>query len=229
MHGIALALLADDLRSTPAYAPGARFWCVLLASLLAATAPSATALCLQDSEGGCGTFRHDIVVEIHDGDCPEGARLCIIDIDGSLANAPNDALLNLTVRNLSSSAITVELRTLGRFSDADTSDGERRHASTLLASLEVPASESRSAHDIRVDGDISHVRLQGMTADGRQAEVDHELLNVRIFAMGPGEPEPAGPQDDEVDAVDGKDASAAPAALLLMAVLGALLVARKSK
>jgi hypothetical protein len=226
MHGIALALLADDLRSTPAYAPGARFWCVLLASLLAATAPSATALCLQDSEGGCGTFRHDIVVEIHDGDCPEGARLCIIDVDGSLANAPNDALLNLTVRNLSSSAVTVELRTLARFSDADASE---RRASVLLASLEVPAGASRSAHDIEVDGDVSHVRLQGMTADGRQAEVDHELLNVRIFAMQPGEPEPAGPQDDEVDAVDGKDASAAPAVLLLMAVLGALLVARKSK
>jgi hypothetical protein len=226
MHGIALALLADDLRSTPAYAPGARFWCVLLASLLAATAPSATALCLQDSEGGCGTFRHDIVVEIHDGDCPEGARLCIIDVDGSLANAPNDALLNLTVRNLSSSAVTVELRTLARFSDADASE---RRASVLLASLEVPAGASRSAHDIEVDGDVSHVRLQGMTADGRQAEVDHELLNVRIFAMQPGEPEPAGPQDDEVDAVDGKDASAATAVLLLMAVLGALLVARKSK
>jgi hypothetical protein len=226
MHGIALALLADDLRSTPAYAPGARFWCVLLASLLAATAPSATALCLQDSEGGCGTFRHDIVVEIHDGDCPEGARLCIIDVDGSLANAPNDALLNLTVRNLSSSAVTVELRTLARFSDADASE---RRASVLLASLEVPAGASRSAHDIEVDGDVSHVRLQGMTADGRQAEVDHELLNVRLFAMQPGEPEPAGPQDDEVDAVDGKDASAAPAVLLLMAVLGALLVARKSK
>jgi hypothetical protein len=95
--------------------------------------------------------------------------------------------------------------------------------------LEVPAGASRSSHDIEVDGDVSHVRLQGMTADGRQAEVDHELLNVRIFAMQPGEPEPAGPQDDEVDAVDGKDASAAPAVLLLMAVLGALLVARKSK
>ena len=206
----------------------------LLAGLLAVTAQPAQAICAVDAEGGCSRLSHSLDLDVG-GDCPEDASLCIIDLDGNLSQSPNDADYDLVVRNTAGSAITLELHAIGFFNQ-ETGEAElQRHASRLLASVEVAAGETARIEDVDVPGNVSLIRVQAMSADGRQAEVDQELLNLRIMMMQPGDgpvddgsgQEPAGDLDDGAAQDSGKDAPALPLALLVLGCLAAVLAVRR--
>jgi hypothetical protein len=199
----------------------------LLAGLLAVTAPTAQALCAVDEEGGCDRLRHMVVLDVDDA-CPDGKAVCIVAQNESLAGAPNDADWAFRVHNGGSSAITLELFAIGFYDE----DGEPvtgdRIAAQKLATLQVAAGQDlETDFATLVPGNVSHVRVQVLTADGQQAEQDAELSNYRIFMMQPGEAgeEPQGNLDDDVPAEgEGKDAPA-PTFALLVGALAALAVA----
>ena len=200
----------------------------LLAGLLAVAAPSAQAICAVDAEGGCSALPHSLDLVVADG-CPADEPLCILDQDGNLSGAPNGSEWDIVVRNSLGSAVTLEVFAIG-FYDPETGEpvtGDRV-AAQLLGSLDIPAGGSASLDDVYVPGNVSHVRLQAMSADGKEGEVDAELSNIRIMMMQPGDgPVDEDPQGEEVPAgedqpqPEGKDAPA-PGFLLAVLALGAL-------
>lgn len=208
----------------------------LLAGLLAVTAPPASALCAVDDEGGCSRLRHMAILDIDDA-CPQSATLCLAAQDESLSGAPNEADWAFRIHNGASSAITLELFAIG-FYDPETGEAHvGRLAAQKLATIEVPAGQDlETDFDTLVPGNVSHVRVQVLSAAGGQDEVDAELSNVRIMMMQPGDGavddgsgEPAGNLDDApADAEgDSKDTPALPLALLALGCLAAVLVARR--
>ncbi|MFA5944132.1 MAG: hypothetical protein WC876_06675 [Candidatus Thermoplasmatota archaeon] len=213
------------------------FAIALLAGLLAATAPSAQALCAADEEGGCSRLRHMVVLDIDDS-CPEGASLCLVPQNESLSGAPNEADWAFRIHNGASSAITIELHAIG-FYDPETGEPRvDRLASQTLATIDVPAGQDLETDFATfVPGNVSHVRVQVLSSAGAEAEVDAELSNIRIMMMQPGDGsvddgsgEPSGNLDDDVPAGAGdasKDTSALPLALLVIGCLAAVLVARR--
>lgn len=215
------------------------FAIALLAGLLAVTAPNASALCAVDEEGGCSRLRHMVVLDIQDA-CPDGASLCLVAQNESLAGAPNEADWAFRIHNGASSAITLELHAIG-FYDPQTGEARLdRLASQKLATIEVPAGQDlETDFDTVVPGNVSHVRVQVLADQHREAEVDAELSNVRIMMMQPGDgpvdedtPEPQGNLDDHAPGAEDEDAKDAPAlslALLVVGCLVAVLVARRLK
>lgn len=199
----------------------------LLAGLLALTAPTAQALCAVDEEGGCDRLRHMVVLDVDDA-CPDGKALCLVAQNESLAGAPNDADWAFRIHNGGSSAITLELFAIGFYDENGEPVTGDRIAAQKLATLQVAAGEHlETDFATLVPGNVSHVRVQVLSADGQQAEQDAELSNYRIFMMQPGEggEEPQGNLDDDVPAEDeGKDAPA-PTFVLLVLALAALAVA----
>lgn len=199
----------------------------LLAGLLAVAAPTAQALCAVDEEGGCDRLRHMVVLDIDDA-CPDGAALCLVAQNESLSGAPNDADWAFRIHNGGSSTITLELFAIGFYDENGEPVTGDRIAAQKLATLEVLAGQHlETDFATLVPGNVSHVRVQILSADGHEAEQDAELSNYRIFMMQPGEAgeEPQGNLDDDAPADDeGKDASA-PSALLLVLALGCLAVA----
>lgn len=201
----------------------------LLAGLLAVSAPSAQALCAVDEEGGCDSLRHMVVLDVDDA-CPDGASLCLVPQNESLEGAPNDADWAFRVHNGGSSAITLELFAIGFYDENGEPVTGDRLAAQKLGTIEVPAGEDlETDFSTVVPGNVSHVRVQVLSAAGGQAEKDAELANYRIMMMQPGEAgeEPAGNLDDgapQDDDADGKDAPA-PGFLLLVLALGALAMA----
>lgn len=202
----------------------------LLAGLLAVTVPPASALCVADDEGGCSRMRHMVVLDIDDT-CPESARLCIVAQNESFSGAPNEADWAFRLHNGASSAITLELFAIG-FYDPETGEARvDRVAAQKLATIQIPAGEDlETGFDTVIPGNVSHVRVQVLSAAGSEAELEAELSNVRIMMMQPGDGmvddgsgEPA-PADDEADK---KDTPALPLALLVLGCLAAVLVARR--
>lgn len=205
----------------------------LLAGLLAAAAPTAQALCAVDEEGGCSRIQHFIDLEVA-GECPDSAQLCIIDRDGNLSTAPNDADWDITLRNAAGSAFTFELYAIGFYDENGEPVTGDRVAAQLLTTIEVPDGQSVFLDDVGIPANVSHVRVQALAEDERQAEQDAELANYRIMMMQPGDgPVDEGQQgnlDDDVPAdEDSKDAPALPLAVLVLACIGAVLVARRVK
>ncbi|MEA3165196.1 MAG: hypothetical protein QOJ26_40 [Thermoplasmata archaeon] len=208
----------------------------LLAGLLAATAPSASALCMADAEGGCGRLQNALDLDI-DTDCADGAPLCVIDRNETLAG-PNESDWDIVVHNHGSSAITLEFRAIG-FYDKDGEPVVDRTASQLLASLDVPAGQNSSVSDVYVPGNVSHVRVQALAQDpDREAELDAQLSNIRIMMMQPGDgpvddgagQEPASDLDDHAPAAgSSKDSPALALPLLAVGCLVAVLAARRLK
>lgn len=201
---------------------------LLAGLLLAVAAPHASAICAVDEEGGCDRLRHMLVVDIDDS-CADGAALCLVAQNESLSGAPNDADWAFRVHNGASSAITLELYAIGFYNE----DGEPvtgdRVAAQLLATVQVPAGETvETDFATHVAANVSHVRVQALSAAGHQAEADGELSNIRIMMMTPGESgeEPQGNLDDDVP-VEEDEAKDAPAPTFLMMVLalGAIAVA----
>ncbi|MHB1261372.1 MAG: hypothetical protein ACYC2H_06620 [Thermoplasmatota archaeon] len=212
------------------------FAIALLAGLLAATAPSAQALCAVDDEGGCSRLRHMLVLDIQDT-CPEGARLCVVAQNDSLDGAPNESDWAFRIHNGASSAITLELFAIG-FYDPETGEARvDRVAAQELATIEVPAGQDlETDFATYVPGNVSHIRVQVLADQDREAELDAELSNIRIMMMQPGDGavddgsgEPAANLDDvPADAEgDSKDTPALPLALLVIGCLAAVLVARR--
>lgn len=199
----------------------------LLAGLLAVTAPPAQALCAVDAEGGCDRLRHLVVLDLDDA-CPDGKALCIVAQNESLAGAPNDADWAFRIHNGGSSAITLELFAIGFYDENGEPVTGDRVAAQKLATLQVPAGQDlETDFATLVPANVSHVRVQALSADGQQAEQDAELSNYRIFMMQPGEAgeEPQGNLDDDAPAdAEGKDAPAASALVLVLA-LGCLALA----
>lgn len=213
----------------------------LLAGLLAVAAPTAQALCAVDEEGGCSRLRHTLVIDVDDA-CPDGASLCLVARNESLAGAPNEADWAFRIHNGGTSAITLELHAIG-FYDPETGEPRLdRVASQKLATIEVPAGEDlETDFDTYVPGNVSHVRVQVLADGEREAEVDAELTNVRIMMMQPGDgpvddglgEEPAGNLDDpapDSDAEAGsKESPGLPLVLLVVGCLAAVLLARRLK
>jgi hypothetical protein len=206
----------------------------LFAGLLAVAAPTAQALCAVDEEGGCSRLRHMVVPDIDDA-CPPGAALCLVAQNESFSGAPNEADWAFRIHNGASSAITLELFAIG-FYDPETGEAHvDRVAAQKLVALEVPAGEDlETDFDTVVPGNVSHVRVQVLSAAGSEAELDAELSNVRIMMMEPGDGivdegsgEPAGNLDDDPADADKKDTPALPLALLVLGCLAAVLVARR--
>jgi hypothetical protein len=215
------------------------FAIALLAGLLAVTAPNATALCIEDSEGGCTAGTYSFTLDIAE-DCPEDAPLCVIDADGNLSQAPNSALWNLTIRNHASSDVTFEVFAISFTDDAVADDGTRaRTRSLLLGTIDVAAGETVRLDEVEVNETVAAVRLQALTDDERQAELDQDVMNFQILAVGGiVDEEPQGNLDDDVpadgeedsDADSGsKDSPGLPLALLVLGCLGAVLAARRLK
>jgi hypothetical protein len=210
----------------------------LLAGLLAVATPTAQALCAVDEEGGCSRLRHMVVIDIDDG-CPEHAAICLVAQNESLAGAPNDADWAFRIHNGASSAITLELHAIG-FYDPETGEPRlERVASQKLATIEVPAGQDvETDFDTLVPGNVSHVRVQILSADGAHAEQDAELSNFRILMMQPGDgpvddssgEEPAGNLDDDAPAEESsKESPGLPLALLVAGCIVAVLAARRMK
>jgi hypothetical protein len=204
----------------------------LLAGLLAVAAPTAQALCAVDEEGGCSRLQHFVHLEVSE-DCPAEALLCLVDRDGNFSSGPNDADWDVTVRNPTGSAITLELFAFGRYDDDGMPVRDERVAPRLLGTIEVPAGGSATLDDVQVPADVAYLRAQALTPDGRQAETEAELANFRIMMMQPGD-DPLGGGSGQEPAGDGdaapeskKDAPALPLVLLALGVVGALLVARR--
>ncbi|HUR25106.1 MAG TPA: hypothetical protein VM327_03715 [Candidatus Thermoplasmatota archaeon] len=221
------------------------FAIALLAGLLAATAPSAQALCAVDDQGGCSRLRHMLVLDVQDV-CPDAASLCVAAQNESLDGAPNESDWAFRIHNGGSSAITVELHAIG-FYDPETGEPRLdRTASQKLAAVEVPAGQDfETDFATYVPGNVSHVRIQVLSSAGGEAEMDAELSNVRIMMMQPGEGpvddgagEPAGNLDDHAPDADAdnaavdsgsKDSPGLPLALLIAGCLAAVLLARRLK
>lgn len=209
----------------------------LLAGLLAVTAPPASALCVDDGDGGCSRLHHDLDLQVSEG-CPADEPLCILDPDGTLQDSPNDADYRIVVHNGASSAVTVELLAIRFYDDMTTPDRDEsaeRIGAVLLGRLEVPAGGSAELEEVDVPGNVSHVRVQALAADGREAEVDQELSAIRTLAFGDG-PADSGMADDGGETADevgmpqppaDKDAPALPLVLLVAGVAAALAVARR--
>ena len=209
----------------------------LLAGLLAVSVPSTQALCAVDEEGGCSRLRHMLVLDVDDS-CADGAALCLIAQNESLDGAPNEADWAFRIHNGASSAITVELFAIG-FYDPDTGEPHLdRIASQKLAAVEVPAGQDlETDFATYVPGNVSNVRVQVLSSDGSEAELDAELSNIRIMMMQPGDDgvvdeggqEPAGNLDDEAPAGadEKKDTPAVPLALLVLGCLAAVVAARR--
>jgi hypothetical protein len=212
----------------------------LLAGLLAVTAaPTASALCAVDEEGGCSRLRHLLVLDIDDA-CPDGAALCIVAQNESLDGAPNEADWAFRIHNGASSAITLELHAIGFF-DPETGEPRLdRVASQKLATVEVPAGQDvETDFATTVPGNVSHVRVQVLSTDSKEAELDAELSNIRIMMMqpvdGPMGDDPAdsgddlGQHDEGAGATAGKESPSLPLALLVLGCVAAVLVARRLK
>ena len=212
------------------------FAIALLAGLLAVTAPPASALCIEDGEGGCTAGTYSFAIDVRQDDCPESATLCVADADGNLSQAPNSALWNLAIRNHASSGVTFEVHAIGHTDDAVADDGSvERRRSFLLGTIVVPAGETVRLDQVEVNETVSLVRLQAMSEDGRQGELDQDVMNFQILAVGgPVDEEPQGNLDDEgpedEDADSGsKDSPGLPLALLVIGCLAAVLLARRLK
>jgi len=208
----------------------------LLAGLLAVTAPPASALCIEDSEGGCTAGTYSFTIDIEE-DCPEDALLCVIDADGNLSQAPNAALWNLTIRNHASADVTFEVFAISFTDDAVADDGTRaRTRSVLLGTIDVPAGETARLDEVEVNETVAAVRLQALTDDERQAELDQDVMNFQILAVGGMvDEEPQGnldddvPEDGDAESAGSKDSPGLPLALLVLGCLGAVLAARRLK
>ena len=211
----------------------------LLAGLLAVTAPPASALCVEDGEGGCTAGTYSFTLDILEEGCPDAnATLCVVDADGNLSQAPNAALWNLTIRNQASSGVTFEVFAIAYTDDPVSDDGAReRTRSVLLATIEVPAGETVRLDEVEVNQTIAAVRLQALTEDERQAELDQDVMNFQILAVGgivDEEPqEPQGTLDDHApdsgaEADSGsKDSPGLPLVLLVIGCLAAVLAVRR--
>jgi hypothetical protein len=212
---------------------------LLLAGLLmAVAAPHAAALCAVDEEGGCSRLRHTVVLDIED-DC-EAADLCLVAGNDSLDGAPNEADWSFVLRNHGTSAITLEVFAIG-FYDPETGEAVKdRVAAQKLATIEVAAGEELTTDFVHtIPGNVSHVRIQALSAAGAQAELEAELSNVRIMMMQPGDgpvddgsgEEPAGNLDDHAPGSgaesDGKESPGLPLTLLVVVCIAAVLLARR--
>lgn len=206
----------------------------LLAGLLAVTAPPASALCMEDAEGGCTAGTYPFTIDIKDVACPDANALCVVDADGNLSQAPNSALWNLTIRNHATSAVTFQLFATS-FSDDPISDGgtRERTRSVLLGAIEVPAGQTVRLDEVKVNETIASVRLQALSADQRQGELDQDVMTFQILAVGgapePGEEQPGNLDDHAPADADSKDSPGLPLALLVLGCLGAVLLARRMK
>jgi hypothetical protein len=217
------------------------FAIALLAGLLAVTAPPASALCVEDGEGGCTAGTYSFTIDLDEEGCADAnATLCVVDADGNLSQAPNSALWNLTIRNHASSPVTFEVFAISFTDDPVSDDGTReRSRAVLLATIEAAAGETVRLDQVEVDQTVAAVRLQAMADDGRQGELDQDVMNFQILAVGGiVDEEPQGDLDDDVpadgedeaDADSGsKDSPGLPLALLVVGCLAAVLLARRLK
>jgi hypothetical protein len=215
------------------------FAIALLAGLLAVTAPPATALCIEDGDGGCTAGTYSFTIDIEEDDCPEEALLCVLDADGNLSQAPNAAKWNLTIRNRSGSDVVFELHAIGFSDDAEDNGTAERRGSLLLATIDVPAGEEVRLDEVGVDQSVTKVRLQAMSEDGREGELDQEPLDFQILAVGgiadegqQGDPGDEVPEDTAAGSDEdagSKDSPGLPLALLVLGCLAAVVAARRLK
>ncbi len=200
---------------------------LMLAGLAAVTfAPTATALCAVDDQGGCSAPRHDLLLTVRA--CPDdAAKVCVVGAEGVDVQTVFSGVNNLTVRNELPVAIDLQALVIARLDDARADDGSGpRVRADPIAALSVPAGQSVT-QDVTIDGDAATVRFQALTADQREGELDAEVLHVMTMAGGiedhPADPEAEELADDSAPVVDsGAPASKDAPYLGLVAVVGLL-------
>lgn len=197
-----------------------------LAGLAALTfAPTASAMCADDGNGGCQSMAAPAVAFEVRSDCADSAGGLCISGDGNESNivAGNDLHLNVT--NSHGVAIDFEVFLTQRVDDpvSDTGEPERVRADRIVLLEAIAPGETRYAK-IAIDGNASMLRFQALSADSKHAELDVQALHVMYMTGLPeGEGEvidPAADQDGRsADAdSDGKDAPY----LGIVAVVGVL-------
>ena len=199
---------------------------LMLAGLAAVTfAPTAAALCADDGNGGCTAPVHDLHLVLKPC-ADDAARACLVpaeDVDAVFVYSGKN---NLTIDNQLGDA-DLEAFVTGRLDDAQPDDGSaaRVRADKVAAFIVAPG---KSSHELAIDGNASHVRLQALLADGRQAELDAEVLHVMTMMGGVPEDQPVDPRaeelaDDSAPVVDSKAPASKDAPYLgLVAVVGVL-------
>ena len=189
---------------------------LMLAGLLAATAPSASALCADDGNRGCQSMAApSFAVDVR-GDCADSAAGLCLDHDGNASIiAGNDLHLNVT--NHHGQPIDFEVFLTQRVDDAVDDQGNpvRVRADRIILLEDIPAGETRYAK-LAIDGNASMLRFQALSADGKQAELDVRAEHVMYMTglpEGEGDGEVVDPIADQdgratdADAeADGKDA-----------------------